>query len=199
MTLTNTQKEAAIDYLLKNASREALQLVYRQREQPDWWIEYHFSLGQWVRKALREGGFTRDDQTLDSEWPALIVAAAERFAQRQGQLRPALPALPSRLQSATLAAADNLATIAAAEGLTLVGERGEAAPHLLTILYTLRERCALAQSEARPGDQRIEPAEIAAVLELLGQWMVSEGIEDLAGYNASWFKDAARVVEQLMG
>lgn len=110
-------------------------------------------------------------------------------------LRPVLPTLPPRLHAATLAAADTLATIAAAEGLALVGERGEAAPPLLTILYTLRERCALARPEPEPGDRLIEPEEIAAVLELVGQWLISEGIEDLAGYNASWFKDAAAVVD----
>lgn len=114
-------------------------------------------------------------------------------------MRSALPSLPPRLQAATLAAADNLAAIAAAEGVALVGGRGEAAPHLLTILYTLRERCALARSEPRLGDRLIEPAEVAAVLEFVGQWMVSEGIEELAGYNASWFKDAAGVVEQVGG
>lgn len=37
------------------------------------------------------------------------------------------------------------------------------------------------------------------MLEFIGQLMVSEGMEELAGYNASWFKDAAAVVEQLMG
>jgi hypothetical protein len=110
-----------------------------------------------------------------------------------------LPKLPPRLEGATLAAADNLAAIAAAEGLALAGERGEALPHLVTILYILRERCAQARPEPRPNDRLIEPGEVGAVLEFIGQWMVSEGMEELAGYNASWFKDAAGVVEQLMG
>lgn len=35
------------------------------------------------------------------------------------------------------------------------------------------------------------------MLETVGQLMVSEGMEELAGYNASWFKDAAEVVELL--
>lgn len=108
-----------------------------------------------------------------------------------------LPKLPPRLEAATLATADNLAAIAATERLALVGERGEALPHLVTILYILRERCAQARLEPRPNDRLIELGEIAAVLEFIGQWMVSEGMEELAGYNASWFKDAAGVVEQL--
>ena len=110
-----------------------------------------------------------------------------------------LPKLPPRLEAATLAAAENLTAIAATEGLALVGERGEALPHLVTILYIVRERCAQARPKPRPNDRLIEPGEIAAVLEFIGQWMVSEGMEELIGYNASWFKDAAGVVEQLMG
>ena len=43
----------------------------------------------------------------------------------------------------------------------------------------------------------IRAAEIALVLETLGRVMISEGMEDLAGHNASWFSDAAEVVELL--
>jgi hypothetical protein len=105
-----------------------------------------------------------------------------------------LPKLPSRLEAATLTAADNLAAIAAAEGIRLAGERGEVLPHLITMLYFIRERCA--QAPARPAPSLIEPAEIAAVLETIAHQMVGEGLKDLAGHNASWFKDAAAVVEQ---
>ena len=45
----------------------------------------------------------------------------------------------------------------------------------------------------------ISPREIATVLETISQWMVSEGMEELAGYNASWFRDAAEEVEVLRG
>lgn len=106
-----------------------------------------------------------------------------------------LPSLPPRLEAATLAAADNLAAIAAAESIQLAGERGEALPHLITILYTLRERCA--HAPARPAPGLIEPAEVAAVLETIAHQMVGEGLKELAGHNASWFSDAAAVVEQL--
>ena len=74
-----------------------------------------------------------------------------------------LPNLPPRLQSATIAAADHLATLAAAENITLAGERGQALPHLVTILYIIRERCAQVQGQARPepgGGQTITVAEV---------------------------------------
>lgn len=107
-----------------------------------------------------------------------------------------LPKLPPRLKAATLAAADNLAAIAAAEGMVLAGERNEALPHLITMLYLIRERCALAP--ARPAPGLIELDEIAAVLETIAHQMVGEGIKELAGHNASWFTDAAAVVEHLV-
>jgi len=43
----------------------------------------------------------------------------------------------------------------------------------------------------------ITPGEIATVLETIAQIMVSEEIKELAGYNASWYKDVAAIVEQL--
>lgn len=106
-----------------------------------------------------------------------------------------LPKLPPRLEAATLAAADNLAAIAAADGIPLSGERGEALPHLITMLYFIRERCA--QAPARPAPGLIEPGEIAAVLETISHQIVGEGMKELAGHDATWFKDAAGVVEQL--
>lgn len=109
----------------------------------------------------------------------------------------ALPPLPPRLAAATLAAADNLAAIAAAEGVPLVGERGEALPHLIAILYTVRERCVQAQATPAPAGLAIEPGEIAAVLETIAEMMVSDGMREMAGVNASWFKDAAGVVEMM--
>lgn len=66
-----------------------------------------------------------------------------------------LPSLPPRLAAATLAAADNLAAIAAAEAVPLVGKRGEALPHLVTILYTIRERCVQAQAMPEPRPDRL--------------------------------------------
>ncbi len=107
-----------------------------------------------------------------------------------------LPQLPPRLNSATLAAADHLATLAAAENITLAGERGQALPHLVTILYTIRERCAQARPEPS-GGQTITVEEVAEVLETIGHVMVSEGISELVGRNASWFGDAAGVVDDI--
>lgn len=115
-------------------------------------------------------------------------------------MQQALPPLPPRLHSAALAAADNLTAIAHAEGIELGGERGEALPHLVTLLYTIRERCVQAEREPQPllMDAMITPAEIATVLETIGHWMVSEGTGEMAGHNASWFMDAAAVVERLV-
>ncbi len=114
-------------------------------------------------------------------------------------MKQALPTLPARLESAVLAAADTLTAIAHDEGIELGGLRGEARPHLHTILYVLRNRCVEAEREPQPylGDQTITPAEIASVLETVAQVMMSEGIEELAGCNPSWFTDAAVVVERL--
>ena len=64
----------------------------------------------------------------------------------------------------------------------------------MTILYTLRERCAQAQPHPEPSDRLIEPGEIAAVLETIVHLMISEGMKELAGYNAAWFMDAAGMV-----
>jgi hypothetical protein len=47
------------------------------------------------------------------------------------------------------------------------------------------------------GDQWIKPTEIAAVLETIAAEMVSDGKEELAGHNASWYLDAANVIEQM--
>ena len=33
------------------------------------------------------------------------------------------------------------------------------------------------------------------MLETLGHMIVSEGLDELAGHNASWYMDAARVIE----
>ena len=70
-----------------------------------------------------------------------------------------LPPLPPRLQSAALAAAENLAFIAADEEVQLGGSSGAATPHLITLLFTIRERCVAAEQEPRPylGDALITP------------------------------------------
>jgi hypothetical protein len=111
-----------------------------------------------------------------------------------------LPPLPPRLQAATLASADNLTAIAHSEDVQLGGKNGEALPHLVTILYTIRERCVQAEIEPQPylGDQLITPQEIAAVLESISHWMVGEEVYELVGLNPSWFTDAAAVVEQMV-
>lgn len=110
-----------------------------------------------------------------------------------------LPQLPPRLHAATLASADNLTAIAHSEGIELGGKRGEALPHLITILHLIRERCIQSELELQPwlGDRSIELSEIATVLETLAHWIISEGIEELAGHRASWFMDAANVIEQI--
>lgn len=107
--------------------------------------------------------------------------------------------LPPRLKAATLAAADNLAALAHSEGLKLGGPRGGALPDLEAILYLIKERCIQAEQESLPGlgDQTITPAEIATVLETIAQVMVSEEMTEFVGYNASWFSDAADVVERI--
>ncbi len=35
------------------------------------------------------------------------------------------------------------------------------------------------------------------MLETLGHFIISEGLDELAGHNASWFMDAAMVIEQV--
>jgi hypothetical protein len=111
----------------------------------------------------------------------------------------ALPPVPPRLHSAALAAAEHLTAIAHSEGIELGGLGGEALPHLITLLYVIRERCVEAEREPQPwlGDQAITPGEIAGVLETIAQVMMSDGNYNLARHNPGWFTDAARVVEQL--
>ena len=108
-----------------------------------------------------------------------------------------LPQLPLRLHAATLASAENLAAIAHSEGIELGDKDGVSTPHLHTILYLMRDRCIEAELELQPwlGDKWIELSEIATVLETLGHMIVSEGLDELAGHNASWYMDAARVIE----
>ncbi|MCQ3977073.1 MAG: hypothetical protein DPW09_26895 [Anaerolineae bacterium] len=80
MAIDQTQKAEAIDYLLRQISIEALGQVNAHRDDPTWFGDQHFGLGLWVRNSLRRGDFKWDDLTLDAEWPALIVAMAERLA-----------------------------------------------------------------------------------------------------------------------
>lgn len=110
-----------------------------------------------------------------------------------------LPDLPPRLKSAVLAAAENLAAIAHSEGIELSDSRNEATPHLISILYHLRDGCKAAEKEPQPwvGDQLIYPGEIAAVLETIAQTMMSDAQYELAGRNPSWFRDAALVIERM--
>lgn len=78
MTLVNHQKEKALAYLRSKLLPDILAEVYAHREDAIWVERQHFGLGLAVRNSLREGGFEEDDQTLDHEWSALVVAAAEQ-------------------------------------------------------------------------------------------------------------------------
>jgi hypothetical protein len=110
-----------------------------------------------------------------------------------------LPELPPRLKSATLASAENLTAIAHSEGIKLADKRLKPLPHLETMLYLIREGCIDVEKGLTLylGNQWIKPSEIAAVLETIAAEMVSDNVEELAGHNASWYLDAANVVEQM--
>ena len=112
-----------------------------------------------------------------------------------------LPQLPPRLHAATLASAENLTAIAHSEGIELGDKDGVSTPHLHTILYLLRNRCIEAEQELQPwlGDRMIELSQIATVLGTLGHFIISEWLDELVGHNASWFMDAARVIEAAQG
>jgi len=49
--------------------------------------------------------------------------------------------LPPRLTYAAIASAEHLAAIAKVEGITLAGDRGQALPELVALLYLIRVRC----------------------------------------------------------
>jgi len=44
-------------------------------------------------------------------------------------------------------------------------------------------------------DATITPNQISAVLETIGRVMVSDGTEETAGHNASWYLDAAQMID----
>jgi hypothetical protein len=111
-------------------------------------------------------------------------------------IQKTLPALPPRLLSATIAAAEQLAAIARAEGIELIGGCGQSLPHLITMLFVIRERIFQGQIEAAP-DSTITPGEVATVLETIAQVMDSEGMDELAGHNARWYRDAAGIMAVL--
>jgi hypothetical protein len=110
-----------------------------------------------------------------------------------------LPELPPRLKSATLASAENLTAIAHSEGIKLADKGRNPLPHFETVLHLILEGCIDVEqgAELHLGNQWIKPSEIAAVLETIAAEMVSDDVEEMAGHNASWYLDAANVVEQL--
>ncbi|MCG3212575.1 MAG: hypothetical protein FOGNACKC_06245 [Anaerolineae bacterium] len=199
--LSSAQRKAAIAYLLDNLDNETLVTVRQVIASEKWPGDWHFGFGTHVRNLLRKR-FDWDDLLLDSEWVSLVEQAVREYnpsRQPENRSMKALPPLPPRLQSAALAAAENLAFIAADEGIQLGGPHGEATPHLVTLLYTVRECCVAAEREPRPylGDTLITAQEIAAVLETIALLLQSDGSYELAGRNPSWFSDAALLVERL--
>jgi len=47
------------------------------------------------------------------------------------------------------------------------------------------------------GNPWITPSKIAAMLETIAAEVVSDDVEERAGHHASWYLDAANVVEQM--
>ena len=84
MTLTKTDQEKAIHYLLTHIPPDILCQVYDIITDPEGsgWPGLHH-LGLVVRNALRSGGFGWDDQTLDGEWAGLIAEAARRYGEEE--------------------------------------------------------------------------------------------------------------------
>ena len=62
-----------------------------------------------------------------------------------------LPGLPPRLKAAVLAAAESITAIAHSEGIELGDQKGEATPHLISILYHRRDACKAAELEPHAG------------------------------------------------
>jgi len=109
-----------------------------------------------------------------------------------------LPPLPPDVHQTIAIAADAIAAALAQAGLPLVRADGAPSPELYSVLYLLKLLVLDAPDIERPPDQRYPIAlrEIAVVLETIGQVMISEGMADWAGYNASWYADAADMVER---
>jgi hypothetical protein len=110
----------------------------------------------------------------------------------------ALPKLPADIESVVLTAADMISDAFSAAGLAMRTAEGPPSPFLYSVLSLLKLRCQAGPDGAgwQRRDYLIPLAEIATLLETIGQVMVSEKIEGMAGYDADFFKGCATVVTQ---
>ncbi len=76
--ITPEQRAAALEYLVNRLPPEILLTVEDYMYAEEWPLQFHFSLGQWVRNTLREQ-FDWDDLLLDGEWAGLVEEATHRF------------------------------------------------------------------------------------------------------------------------
>jgi len=86
--ISNSDKEAAIQYLIESIDDERLQEFWDKAQNQDdmWRIKLHYGFGIFVRNSLREGGFNWDDIILDGYWYDLIFEAARRFVNKNDSL-----------------------------------------------------------------------------------------------------------------
>ena len=82
-------KEAAIQYLMNNISKDCLKKVFIavQNKGSCWSWSVHMCFGMYVRNVLREGGFNWGAYTLDNLWSTLIAEAARRVEASKAKSR----------------------------------------------------------------------------------------------------------------
>ncbi len=78
--ISNDEKEAAIQFLLDNISKDCLKKVWIavQNKKSFWSWSLNLYFGMYVRNTLRKGGFDWGALVLDNLWSTLIEEAARR-------------------------------------------------------------------------------------------------------------------------
>lgn len=78
--LTESQRQAAIAYLLTQLEPDTLLSLHDFIHTAEWPVHWHFGFGTHVRNLLR-GKYHWDDQLLDAEWVPLVEHAVREYVE----------------------------------------------------------------------------------------------------------------------